>query len=78
MGVGWVVGEADVAVVVLKLFAISLGMEEDWFVNRHRYERFDESWFRYMMFFHEHDAEVSTATASSSSEHLAKRCQNVD
>ena len=42
---------------LLTLFAISLGMPETWFIDRHRYERFDESWFRYMMFFHEHAKE---------------------
>ncbi|CAK7222010.1 hypothetical protein SBRCBS47491_004722 [Sporothrix bragantina] len=42
---------------LLTLFAISLDLPEDFFVNKHRYEVKDDSWFRYMMYFHDHNEE---------------------
>lgn len=42
---------------ILTLFAISLDLPENFFTTRHKYETFDESWFRYMMYFHDHDEE---------------------
>ena len=47
---------------LLRLFAISLNLPESFFVERHKYEEFDESWFRYMMFFHEHQPEDMVKT----------------
>ncbi|EME80049.1 uncharacterized protein MYCFIDRAFT_31561 [Pseudocercospora fijiensis CIRAD86] len=47
---------------LLRLFAISLKLPEDFFVDLHQYEVFDESWFRYMMFFHDHKAEEMKKT----------------
>jgi len=39
---------------LLRLFAISLELpSEEWFVDRHRYEVFDESWMRYMTYYDE-------------------------
>jgi isopenicillin N synthase-like dioxygenase len=42
---------------LLNLFAISLELPEDYFVNLHQYNVKDESWFRYMMYFHDHTAD---------------------
>ena len=47
---------------MLTLFAISLELPEDFFVKVHDYDTFDESWFRYMMFFHEHQPEEMEKT----------------
>jgi isopenicillin N synthase-like dioxygenase len=47
---------------MLTLFAISLELPENFFVKLHDYDTFDESWFRYMMFFHEHQPEEMEKT----------------
>ncbi|OAL25605.1 hypothetical protein AYO20_10380 [Fonsecaea nubica] len=47
----------EILVRLLTLFAISLDLPEDFFVNLHRYEVHDDSWYRYMMYFHAHKAE---------------------
>lgn len=39
---------------LLILFALSLKLPEGFFVKLHDYDTHDESWFRYMMFFHTH------------------------
>lgn len=40
---------------ILTLFEVSLELPEGYLVERHKYETFDESWFRYMMYFREHE-----------------------
>ncbi|KAJ5811678.1 hypothetical protein N7474_007979 [Penicillium riverlandense] len=47
---------------LLRLFAIALELPEDFFVNLHQYDVADLSWYRYMMFFHEHEAGDMTKT----------------
>ncbi|KAH6995424.1 Clavaminate synthase-like protein [Ilyonectria destructans] len=42
---------------ILTLFALSLELPENFFIDKHNYETFDESWFRYMMYFHDHNQE---------------------
>ncbi|KIV90856.1 hypothetical protein PV10_05462 [Exophiala mesophila] len=42
---------------LLTLFAISLDLPEDFFVKLHQYDVADDSWFRYMMYFHSHKSE---------------------
>lgn len=47
---------------LLTLFAISLDLPEDFLVNLHKYEVHDESWLRYMIYFHEHKPEDMVKT----------------
>ncbi|PNS16803.1 UPF0676 protein [Sphaceloma murrayae] len=47
---------------ILTLFALALKLPPDFFVQRHRYEVHDESWLRYMMYFHDHNAEDMAKT----------------
>ncbi|KAL2837810.1 hypothetical protein BJX68DRAFT_280124 [Aspergillus pseudodeflectus] len=47
---------------VLTLFAISLELPENFFIDRHQYDVRDDSWFRYMMYFHDHNAEEMKKT----------------
>ncbi|KAH6999406.1 Clavaminate synthase-like protein [Ilyonectria destructans] len=47
---------------LLTLFALSLELPEDFFTKLHKYETFDESWFRYMMYFHGHHADDMVKT----------------
>lgn len=42
---------------LLTLFAIALDLPEDFLVKLHDFDKKDDSWFRYMMHFHEHTEE---------------------
>lgn len=42
---------------LLAIFAISLGLEEDWFVNKHRYEKSSGDHLRYMKYYHRTEEE---------------------
>lgn len=47
---------------LLRLFALSLDLPEFFFVDLHKYEVYDDSWYRYMMFFHSHKEEEMEKT----------------
>lgn len=42
---------------LLVIFAISLGLDENWFVNKHRYEKASGDHLRYMKYYHRTKAE---------------------